>query len=157
MQALENDWDSYDATIYTDGAATHSNANGSGSIIVTTGRISDHRVHRQCTITASTWLSSFQAEEKAVRTALKQVQEDVSIHKVRFVSDSMWTLQQMQNMHPSQRVANSDDNKKIDALASLLRYGRDPYIPKWAVRNRGNQKVVRWLIIHLINNHTSDY
>ena len=37
MQMLEKDWDSYDATIYIDGAATHGNVNG--GIIVTTGHV----------------------------------------------------------------------------------------------------------------------
>ena len=37
MQTLEKDCDSYDATIYTDDAATHGNTNGVGGIIVTTG------------------------------------------------------------------------------------------------------------------------
>ena len=36
IQTLEKDWDSNDATIYTDGAATHGNANGGSAIIVTT-------------------------------------------------------------------------------------------------------------------------
>ena len=48
MRTLENDSDGYDATIYTDGAA----ANEGGGIIVTTGPLSDPRVHRQCTIPA---------------------------------------------------------------------------------------------------------
>ena len=35
MQMVDKDWDSYDATIYTDGAATHSNGNGGSGIVVT--------------------------------------------------------------------------------------------------------------------------
>ena len=54
-----------------------------------------------------------------MQTALKLVQEDVSLNKVRIVSDSMSTLQRTQNLHPSQQVANSDENKILDALASL--------------------------------------
>ena len=80
---LEIDWDSYDTTIYTDGAATHCSR-----IIVATGPPSHPRVHRQCTIPADKWCSSFQAEEKAVRTNLKLVQDDVSVHRVCIVSDT---------------------------------------------------------------------
>ena len=58
----------------------------------------------------------FQAEEKAVRTAL--VQRDVSLHTVHIASDSMSNLQPKQNPHPSQQVANSDEIDILDALAS---------------------------------------
>ena len=37
IQTLEKDLDSFDATIYIDGAATHGNANGSSLMTVTTG------------------------------------------------------------------------------------------------------------------------
>ena len=49
MHTLEKDWDSYNTTIYTDGAATHGNTNGGSGIIVTTGPRSDPNVHRQST------------------------------------------------------------------------------------------------------------
>ena len=75
------------------------------------------QVTRQCTIPASKWRSSFQAEEKAMRTALKLAQEDVSLHKVRIISDSVSTLQCIQNLHTSQQAANSDENEILDALA----------------------------------------
>ena len=112
---LEKDWNSYDATIYTDGAATHGNANGGSGIIVTPLA---PKVTLASTIPAGKWCSSFQAEEKAVRTALYLVQEDVSLHRVRIVSDSMSTLQHMQNLHPSKQVANSDENVILDTLSS---------------------------------------
>ena len=73
MQTLAKGWDSYDATIYTDGATTHNNANGTSSIIVTTGPPSDPRVHCWCTLPVGKWCSSFRAEEKAVRAALNLV------------------------------------------------------------------------------------
>ena len=124
MQTLENEWDSYDATIHTDGAATHGKKNSNSVIIVTSGPQVTQRVHRQSTVPASKWCSSFQAEEKAVRTALNMVQEDVSLHKVQIVSDSMSTLQCIQNLHPSQQVANSDENEILDALDSPTNRGR---------------------------------
>ena len=37
MQTLKNNWDSYDATIYTDGTPTHGNENGGSGIIIITG------------------------------------------------------------------------------------------------------------------------
>ena len=51
------------------------------------------------------------------------VQENVSLHKVRIVSDSMSTLQRIQNLHPSQQVANSNENGILDTLASLTNRG----------------------------------
>ena len=69
MQTLENYWDSIDITIYIDGSATHGNANGGSGIIVNSGPSVDPRVHRQCNLLAGKWCSSFQAEERAVRTA----------------------------------------------------------------------------------------
>ena len=74
-QTLEKNWDSYDATIHTDGAATHGSTNSDGNIIVTTGPQNDPIVHRQCSNLAGKLCSFFQAEEKAVQTALKLVQE----------------------------------------------------------------------------------
>ena len=50
MQTLEKDWDSYDATIYTDGVETHCKANGGSGIVVTTFPTSEPTVLRQCTI-----------------------------------------------------------------------------------------------------------
>ena len=48
-----------------------------------------------------------------------QVLEDASLHKLRIISDSMSTLQKsMQNLHPSQQVANSDKKEIVDAQAS---------------------------------------
>ena len=123
MQTLEKDLDNYDATIYTDGAATHGNANGGTGTIVTTGPQSDHRVLRQCTIPAGKWCSTFQAEEKAARTALKLVQEDVSLQMVRISSNSMSILQGIQNRHPSHQVANSGENEILDALTLLTNRG----------------------------------
>ena len=76
------------ATIYTDGAVTHGNLNGRSGIIVTTGPHRDPRVHHQCTLLSGKWCSCFQAEEKAVRTALILVLEDVSLHRVRIISVS---------------------------------------------------------------------
>ena len=76
MQTLDNDWNSYDTTIYTDGAATHGSANGGSGIIITTGPRGDPRVHRQCTILAGKWCSSFKAEVKVVWTTLKLGQEN---------------------------------------------------------------------------------
>ena len=87
---------------------------------------SDPSVHRQCTIPAGKWCSSFQAEEKAVWTALKLAQEDVSHHKMRTVSDVMPTLQRIQNLLPSQQVTNSDENEILDALALLTNIGCRP-------------------------------
>ena len=115
---LEKDWDSYNSTIHSDGAATRSNKNGGSGITVITGPQCDPRVHRQCTIPAGKSCSSFQAEERDVRTALKLVQKDVSLHKVRIVSDSVSTLQRIQNLHSSQQEVSSDENEILDALAS---------------------------------------
>ena len=53
-----------------------------------------------------------------MQTALNLVQEDVSLHKVCMVSDSMSTFQCVQNLHPSQQVANSVESEILDALAS---------------------------------------
>ena len=53
-----------------------------------------------------------------MQTALKLVQGDVSLHKVRIISDSISTLQRIQNLHPFQQVANSDENEILDTLAS---------------------------------------
>ena len=39
------------------------------------------------------------------------------------VSDSVSTLQRMQNLHLSQQVANSDENKILNALVSLTERG----------------------------------
>ena len=50
--------------------------------------------------------------------ALKLAQENVSLHKVHTISDSMSTPQQIQNLHPSQQVANSDENEILSALAA---------------------------------------
>ena len=55
--------------------------------------------------------------------ALKLVQEDVSLHKLRIVSDSMSTLQFIKNLHLSQQVAKSDENKILNALASHTKRG----------------------------------
>ena len=55
--------------------------------------------------------------------AHKLVQEDVPLHKVRIVSDSMSTLQQIQNLHPSQQVTNYNENEIHDAFASLTDRG----------------------------------
>ena len=60
-----------------------------------------------------------------MRTALELVQEDVSLHKVRIVSDSMSTLQRIQYLYPCQQVGSSDENKIIDAQASLTERGCD--------------------------------
>ena len=54
MQTLEKDWNSYDATIYTDGAVTHGNANGGSGINVTTGP----RVTLELTVSALSWLAN---------------------------------------------------------------------------------------------------
>ena len=70
---VEENWDNYEATIYTDGAATYDNANGGSSIIASTGPWSDPAVHRLYTIQAGKWCSSYKAEDKYVRTNLKQV------------------------------------------------------------------------------------
>ena len=53
-----------------------------------------------------------------MRTPLTLVQEHVSLHKVRIDSDSMSTLQCIQNLHPSQQVANTDENEILDAMSS---------------------------------------
>ena len=63
MQTLEKDWDCCEATIYTDGAAAHGNTNGVNGIIVITGHHTAPRAHRQCTIPAGKWCSTFHAEE----------------------------------------------------------------------------------------------
>ena len=123
MQTLEKDLDNYDATVCTDGSTTHGIASGGSGIVVTNGPPSDPRVHRQCTLPAGKWCSSFQAEEKAVRTAFILVQDDVSLHMGHIASDSMSTLQRIKNLHPSQQVAYSDENKILDALASHTRIG----------------------------------
>ena len=123
MQTFKKDWDSNNANIYTDGEATHSNASSGSSIIVTTDPQSYPIVHRLCTIPASKWCSPFKAKQKPVRTALKLVQEDVSLHKMHIVSDRMSTLQQIQSLHPSQQVANSNGNVILDTLASITKRG----------------------------------
>ena len=51
-----------------------------------------------------------------MRIALK-LEQDVYHLKVRIVSDSMSTLQRIQNLHPSQQVANSDEIEILEALA----------------------------------------
>ena len=117
------DWDRCDATIYIEGAATHSNANSGSGITATIGLPSDHRVHRQCTTQAGRWCSSIQVEEKAVRTALKLIQEDVSLHTVRIVSDSMSTLQRIRNVYPPHQFANSDERDILDTLFWLTERG----------------------------------
>ena len=53
-----------------------------------------------------------------MRTALKLVLVDVSFHKVRIVSDGMSALQRIQNLHPSYKVAKSDENEILVTLAS---------------------------------------
>ena len=53
----------------------------------------------------------------------KLAQEDVSLHRVHVISDSMSTLQQIQNLHPFQQVANSDKNEILDALALPTKTG----------------------------------
>ena len=123
MQTLVKEWDSYDATTYTDSLAAHGNTNGGISIIVTTGPPSDHRVHRQCCIPAGKWCSSLRAEDKAIRMALKLVQKDVSLHTLYIISDRMSTLQCLQNLHPSQQVANSDKNEILYALVLPIERG----------------------------------
>ena len=67
--------------------------------------------------------SSCQQQQQAVCTALKLVQQDVSLLKVCIVSNGMSRIQQIQNLHPSKQVANSDKNKIVDALTCLLRKG----------------------------------
>ena len=74
--------------------------------------------HRHCTILADKWCSSFHAEDKAVPTSLEQVPEDVSLQKMRIASYGMSTLQRIQNRHPFQQVANSDENEILDFLVS---------------------------------------
>ena len=61
--------------------------------------------------------------ERAVRTALNLVQEDVSLHKVCIVSDSMSTLQLIQNLHPSQYAADENSDENLNVLASLTNKG----------------------------------
>ena len=98
-------------------------ANSGSGIVVTTFPTSEPTVLRQCTIPDGKWCSSIQAEDKIVRTALILIQEDVSLHKVGIFSDSTSTPQRIQNQHPSQQVANSDEKKIINALASHTKRG----------------------------------
>ena len=49
---------------------------------------------------ASTQLSTLTVQQHTVSQMLK----DVSLHKVRIVSDSMSTLLRIQSLHPSQQV-----------------------------------------------------
>ena len=42
-------------------------------------------------------------------TAIKQIQEDVSLHKVHIIPSSMSTLQRKQNLHPTQQVSISNE------------------------------------------------
>ena len=123
MQTLEKDWDSYDGTIYTGGAATHGSANGGSGVILTTDPTNDPRVHRQCTIPTGKGRSSIKAEDNAVRTSIKLVQEDVSLNKMHIVKDSMSTCQRIRSKHPSQQIANSDESEIRDALVSLTNRG----------------------------------
>ena len=58
-----------------------------------------------------------------MRTTHKLVQEDVSLHKVRIVSDSMPTLQRIRYLHPCQQVDNSDENEILDALTTPTERG----------------------------------
>ena len=58
-----------------------------------------------------------------MRTALNLLQEDVSLHRVRIVSDSMSRLQHIQNLPPSQQVASYDENEIPHALVSLTDMG----------------------------------
>ena len=137
MQTLENDRDSFDATIFTDGAATHCNAIGDSGIMFTTGPPIDPRIHRQSNLPAGYW--SFQAKNKAVRTAL--VPENDSLHKARIISGSMSTLQRIPSQHPSQQATNSDENEILDALVSLT-VRRCHLTFKWCPSNsvvRGNE------------------
>ena len=91
--------------------ATQGRKNCGSGIIVITGPPSVPCVHSQRTIPTGKWCSFFKAVEKAEQTALKLILEDVSLHKVRIVADSMSTLQRMQNLHQSQLVADFDENK----------------------------------------------
>ena len=71
-----------------------------------------------------------------MRVALKLVQEDVSLHLVRIISDNMSTLQHVLSLHPSQLVANSDENENLDALASLTKRGYH-FTFKWCPNHSG--------------------
>ena len=51
--------------------------------------------------------------------ALTLMQEEVSIHRIRIVSDSMSVLRRIQHLHPLRQVFNSDEDDIINALASI--------------------------------------
>ena len=65
IRTLVKDWISYDATIYTDGAATHGNTMVV-SVSLSPLAPSEPRVHCQCTILAGKWCLSFEAEENVM-------------------------------------------------------------------------------------------
>lgn len=70
-------------TIYTDGSAQDGNAIGGGGIIVTTGPPSDPTVLQPKAVPAGSWCSSFQAEEKALSSALQIILETLTLTLTR--------------------------------------------------------------------------
>ena len=119
MKMLEKDWDSYDTAIYTDCAATQ-------TVIATSLSTLAPQVTQESTVSALSCPANGARPfkpKRAVQTALNLVQEDVSLHKVCIVSDSMSTLQLIQNLHPFQYAANSDENEILNALASPTNRG----------------------------------
>ena len=58
MQVLEKEWQTYDATIYTDGSAKD-NLNGGGGIVVTTGPPKNPEVRSVQSIPTGQWCSSY--------------------------------------------------------------------------------------------------
>ena len=97
MQTLEKDWDNYDATIYTDSAATQTAVAVSLPPLVPEVTYSAQSVH----YSGQQMVLNLPSRRETCATTLILVQEDVSIHKVCIVSDSMSTLQRIQNQHQS--------------------------------------------------------
>ena len=68
MQTLEKDWDSYDATIHTDGAAKYFFANGGSGIIVTTAP----QVTLESTVSVISWPTNGARPSKPKRKLCEQ-------------------------------------------------------------------------------------
>ena len=114
MQTLMKDWDSYDATIYTDCGNTT-------MVVAASLSSSGPQVTRESTVSAVSWPANGTRLSKSKRKLCERPlnwYRRMSLNKLRTVSDSMSTLQQIQYRHQSQQDANSEENDILDALAS---------------------------------------
>ena len=121
MRILHKGWREYDTTIYTDGSVQ--GMIGGGGIIVTTGPPEEPKVLSTHAIPTGQWCSSYQAELKAVKTALETIQKDSSIHKARIVSDSLSVLQRLQQASPPDPPRDQDERDILEYLSSLNERG----------------------------------